>query len=424
MSDSDGNIGTTSTTSTQKVSGLLFDISKQPKFYTEGAGLALKDKLQGNVIELNSLDDATTLGIESGTDGLLFGIAYYHINHFFSIQGDTGRLFVMFADCSKDWSALEQMQRAASGMIYQVGVWTEQSLWKQTDPSADTYSINLVTSLNSKAKSLATENAPLSILLSANSAVVTTMGDDLKQVDISKIPSCIVDARYVTVLLGQGLDTDVSKMQLANSNATPVGTVGAALGCVAYASVEESLGWVNKFPMVGYFPDIEMGFGDVNTSDGAFVSTLKYSSLNSVQLDDLDDKGYVFLMKYPGMEGVYFSKDQTCSSGDYRTIARNRTINKSRRAVRTALLPYVNAPLKVDPSTGYLSSAKITVFSNLVTSVLSSMSTNGEISGYSVTIDKTQNILKNDKVLISYSLVPVGVGEEIDVTEGLALTSK
>ena len=90
MSDTDGNIGSSSTTSTEKVTGLLFDISKQDKFFTEGAGLAVKDKLQGNVIEINSMDDLKELGIAaySGdtSKDLLFGIPYYHIEHFFSIQ--------------------------------------------------------------------------------------------------------------------------------------------------------------------------------------------------------------------------------------------------------------------------------------------------------------------------------------------------
>lgn len=330
----------------------------------------------------------------------------------------------MFADCGTDWSAIEQMQQAAHGMINQLGVWTDQSLWKQTDPEADTYSIDLVTGLQSMAASLAEENAPLSILLSANSAVVATADTPKKQVELAKIPSCIIGARYVTVLLGQGLDADVSAMQLANTNSTPVGTIGAALGCLALASVQESIAWVNKFNLVGYFPDIEMGFGDVTLASDKFTSTLKYSSLNKVQLDDLDDKGYVFLCKYAGLEsGVYFSKDQTCSDGDYRTMARNRTIHKSRRAVRNALLPYTHSPLKVDPSTGYLSSAKITMFQNIVSDILTAMQTNEEISGYSVTIDSNQNVLKNDTLVIKYSLVPVGTASRIEVVEGLALTT-
>ena len=430
MSDTDGNIGTSSTTSTEKVTGLLFDISKQAKFFEEGAGLAVKDKLQGNVIEINSMDDLKELGITAYSGDtekdLLFGIPYYHINHFFGIQGSTGRLFIMFADCGVDWNAIEQMQRAAHGMINQLGVWTEQSLWKQTDPEAETYSIDLVTDLQSKAASLADENAPLSILLCANSAVIATDEESVKKVELGKIPTCVINARFVSVLLGQGLDADVSAMQLANQNLTPIGNIGAALGCIASASVQESFAWVNKFNLIGYFPDIEMGFGDVTlNSESKLTSTLKYSSLNKIQLDDLDDKGYIFLCKYSGLEsGVFFSKDQTCSNGDYRTVARNRTIHKSRRAVRNALLPYVNSPLKVDPSTGYLSSAKITMFQNIVSDILTTMQNNEEISGFSVTIDKNQNVLKNDTLIIKYSLVPVGVAGRIEVVEGLALTNK
>ena len=430
MSDTDGNIGTSSTTSTEKVTGLLFDISKQAKFFEEGAGLAVKDKLQGNVIEINSMDDLKELGITAYSGDtekdLLFGIPYYHINHFFGIQGSTGRLFIMFADCGIDWNAIEQMQRAAHGMINQLGVWTEQSLWKQTDPEAETYSIDLVTDLQSKAASLADENAPLSILLCANSAVIATDEESVKKVELGKIPTCVINARFVSVLLGQGLDADVSAMQLANQNLTPIGNIGAALGCIASASVQESFAWVNKFNLIGYFPDIEMGFGDVTlNSEDKLTSTLKYSSLNKIQLDDLDDKGYIFLCKYSGLEsGVFFSKDQTCSNGDYRTVARNRTIHKSRRAVRNALLPYVNSPLKVDPSTGYLSSAKITMFQNIVSDILTTMQNNEEISGFSVTIDKNQNVLKNDTLIIKYSLVPVGVASRIEVVEGLALTNK
>ena len=430
MSDTDGNIGTSSTTSTEKVTGLLFDISKQAKFFEEGAGLAVKDKLQGNVIEINSMDDLKELGITAYSGDtekdLLFGIPYYHINHFFGIQGSTGRLFIMFADCGVDWNAIEQMQRAAHGMINQLGVWTEQSLWKQTDPEAETYSIDLVTDLQSKAASLADENAPLSILLCANSAVIATDEESVKKVELGKIPTCVINARFVSVLLGQGLDADVSAMQLANQNLTPIGNIGAALGCIASASVQESFAWVNKFNLIGYFPDIEMGFGDVTlNSESKLTSTLKYSSLNKIQLDDLDDKGYIFLCKYSGLEsGVFFSKDQTCSNGDYRTVARNRTIHKSRRAVRNALLPYVNSPLKVAPSTGYLSSAKITMFQNIVSDILTTMQNNEEISGFSVTIDKNQNVLKNDTLIIKYSLVPVVVASRIEVVEGLALTNK
>lgn len=433
MTDSDGNIPKDISSSTEKVCGLLFDISAHSDFWTKGAGLALAPIFQNVVVEINTLDEAEALGITKYTgekDGdntskdLLEGIPHYHIEKFFQIEGGVGRLFVAFADCSTNWNAMIDIQKAANGAVNQIGVWTEQPLWKITDSAAPTYNVQLVGDLNAVAVNLANNyHAPVSILLSANVAKIATSTTDENQVVFSKIPSCVVDARYVTVLLGQETSATIRNMQAALASCTPVGSIGIALGFVAQAAVSESIGWVQNFDLAKYFQSIEFGFGDSSIIDGALANCTQYEALSSVQLDKLDELGYVFLMKYTGLEGhVYFSGDQTCSSGDYRTIARNRAINKSRRAVRKALLPYVNSPIKVDPSTGYLSAAQNTIFKNLVTSVLQSMDDAGEISGFVVTIPTNQNVLVNDTLKISYSLIPVGTSKMIDVTEGLSVT--
>lgn len=433
MTDTDGNIGTEISSLSEKVCGLLFDISAQSDIWSKGAGIQLKDALQNTVVELNSLEDAVELGIkpytgENDSEGVskdfMHGIPYYHIDHFFKLAGGSGRLFLMFADCTDNWNAIVDMQKAANGVINQIGVWTEKSLWKKMDESAAQYSIAIVGDLQSVAENLANNyNAPVSILLCANSAKVETGEGKQDTVVWSEIPTCVIEARYVTALLGQGLDVQVAKMQIALDSKTPVGTIGAALGCLTRANVAESIGWVQYFDLVNYFPDIEFGFGDVTVEDGKIKNSTKYSSLSASQLDSLEELGYVFLVKYAGLEGhVYFSGDTTCSDGDYRSISRNRTINKSRRLVRTALLPYVNSPIKVDPSTGQLSSAQITIFKNLIADVLNAMQSAEEISGYSgPTIPASQNILKNDTLLVEYKLIPVGTSKYIKVTEGLTL---
>ena len=185
----------------------------------------------------------------------------------------------------------------------------------------------------------------------------------------------------------------------------------------------ESIGWVQQFDVVGLFPDIQLGFGNSTLYNGIIANGTSYASLSRYQIDTLNDKGYVFLCRYTGYDGhVFFSGDQTCSDGDYRTIARNRTINKSRRGVRTALLKYVNSPIKVDPATGKLSPAQITVFKNTVMDVLSLMDSAGEISGIgSIDIPAEQNILRNDRLNLSYHLVPMGTAKEIRVDEGFVL---
>ena len=108
MTDTDGNIGKDISNLTEKVCGLLFDISGQPDFWTKGPGATLAESLKDTVIEFNSLEDAVEAGITAYTgemdeDGVskdfLHGIPYYHIKHFFTLAGGSGRLFVMFADC-------------------------------------------------------------------------------------------------------------------------------------------------------------------------------------------------------------------------------------------------------------------------------------------------------------------------------------
>ncbi len=92
--------------------------------------------------------------------------------------------------------------------------------------------------------------------------------------------------------------------------------------------------------------------------------------------------------------------------------------------MRAALLPYVNSPLMVNPTTGYLAPTKITAFKTLIGDVLAKMQAAQEISGYAVTIDPNQNVLVDDTLRISYVIVPVGVATKIYVEEGLSLTTK
>lgn len=433
MTDTDGNIGSTITSDVEKVCGLLFDISGQTDFWTTGQGVNAAENLKDTVVEINSLDDAVKLGItayEETTDGsastaLLAGIPYYHIKQFFTMAGGTGRLFIAFADCSKDWNAIIDMQKASNGIISQFGVWTEQKIWKKMDSSANQYSISIVGDLQSIAEQMADDYfSPSYIILSGNSSKVQTADGENSSITFSEIADAIIDARYVSVLLSQSMDTDVKKMQASLKSTTPVGVIGLALGALTQANVGESIAWVQNFDLVNYVPAIEMGFGDSNVENSVIKNATSYSSLTRYQLDTLDEKGYIFMRTYEGREGhVYFTKDRSCSDGDYCTIARNRAINKSRRLVREALLPYVNSPVKVDPSTGNLSSAQATVYSNLISDVLSGMATAEEISSVgTISVPTAQNILKTKTLTFSYTLIPLGCAETIKVTEGLAIS--
>lgn len=441
ISDVDGNIPYQAPSDQEKVTGLLFDTSLQPDLFTAGYGKNNENKVKLNdVLYVTSRKSAVNdFGIidrvdvidpdEENNENFLHGIPAYHIREFFRMGGNIdgpGKLYVMFADCSTDWDAIDTMQRVAGGTINQLGVWTEQPLWK-LNGEADKYNLNLVKGLNDKAAALAAQNQPLSVVLCANPSNTGAQTTAAKQIDLNKIPTAICESSRVSVIFGQASNDTVARMQYRNANNTPVGFLGAVMGAIAKANVHESVAWVRQFNLFDDdFQDIELGFGDINlNADDEFTSVNIYESLSPVLLDELDDKGYIFPIKYAGREnGIYISRDQTCSHGDFRTIARNRTINKSRRQVRAALLPYVNSPLMVNPSTGMLAASKITAFKTLIGDILAKMQAAQEISGYAVTIDPNQNVLVNDTLRISYVIVPVGVATRIYVEEGLSLTAK
>jgi len=441
IKDVDGNISSNIYSSNERITGLLFDVSLQPQLFTAGYGKNNTNRLNLNdVVYITNLKSAIKdfgiierVGVtddEQENDvNFLHGILYYHIREFFRMSGNVdgyGQLYVMFADCSSNWDAIDVMQRVAGGRISQLGVWTEQPLWK-FNGEKENYNLNLVKSLNDKGVALSEQNQPLSMVLCGNPSHTGAATAEGKLIDLQKIPSCICESRFVSVIFGQARSQGVSEMQENNRNHTPVGFLGAVMGAISRAQVHESVAWVKQFNLFSDdFQEIELGFGDINlTEKGEFVSLNGYESLSPVVLDDLDDKGYIFPIKYSGKEnGIYISKDQTCSDGDFRTIARNRTINKSRRAVREVLLPYVNSPLMVNPATGYLAASKIASFRTLVGDTLAKMQGDQEISGYKVTIDARQNVLENDTLRISYVIVPVGVATRIYVEEGLSLTNK
>lgn len=438
IKDVDGNMPSSASPNNEKITGLIFDISLQPDLFVSGYGKNNESKLaQNDVAYITSFKSAIkdfgiierveTLKAEENNVNFLHGIPAYHIREFFRMSGNvdgSGKLYVMFADCSASWDALDIMQRVAGGMINQLGVWTEQPIWLLNGVE-ETYNLSLVKSLNDKAVALAQQNQPLSIVLSANPSNTGSDTTEGKQINLNKIPSCRCEASRTSVIFGQAKSANVNMMQKRNATNSPVGFLGAVMGSLVKANIQESIAWVKQFNLFSDdFQGIEFGFGDINfTAEGEFVSLNQYESLSPVLLDDLDDKGYIFPIKYAGLEnGIYISKDQTCSIGDYRTIARNRTINKSRRGVRAALLPYVNSPLMVNPATGFLAPSKIAAFTEIVNTVLLKMKTAQEISGYAITIDPNQNVLVDDTLNISYVIVPVGVATKIYVEEGLSLT--
>lgn len=397
------------------ISALIFDVTTYPGTSADG-----------DMFEIFSVKDAESIGVlefdsSAGATNYEFGIPHLHISEFFRVNPGAS-LYIAFADCSSDWDIIDQVQRMAQGKIRQVGVWTRQKLLEPGATVNDPYVVRLTNDMNEKAKALATINQPISILLSANLAAIDAAGDTT---NLSLLPDIIATHDHVTALIGQGNSNTVQAIQVDETNNATIGCVGSTLGLVARAAVGDSIAWVGQFDCSGgHLDKVALGFGDVGVTGDKLNNIYPIESITPAQLDGIESKGYVFPMKYVGLAGTYMSSSRTCSNGDYRTIERNRVIDKSRRNMRTVLLPFLNSPVQIAPSTGQISAAQIKVYKAACENVLTTMQDNGEISGFQVRIDPKQNVLLNDTLKITYIIVPKGSAKNIEVTEGFALSTQ
>ena len=442
MTDIDGNLSNSSFVSSENVCGIIFDTKIVGGMAKALTGAAAELFANGNVVEFSDIKEVN----EAGLENVMYGLPYLHISQFFALAGTNQRLFVSFTDSSIDtnFECIERMQLVANGLIYQIGLWTGEPFATTTE-SGDYQVINngVLAKCQAQAETLGGKigvtnyegNSPVNILISAPVL-------DAAVCDYQRLPDLTaLDFPKVSVLLGQGSSDEIHDIQfrINTSGETPnyaiVGCVGAALGILAIASAEQSMAWVRNFNLSKVMTQCELGFGNLavksdmsdweNTLSFTNIKTLGYTKRNNF----LHRKGYIFLRDHEGREnGVYFSSDQTLSTGDYRRISRCRVMHKSRRVVRLALLPYIEQSVEIDVSTGYIATADLAMIQNVVYDALDrnmvqpASPQTPQISGRQVVIDPKQNVLENDQLLISYALVPKGITSAIFVTEGFAAT--
>jgi hypothetical protein len=389
------------------VASLVFDVDNSP-----AGGVISAD---GEVHQIFSLKQAVDLGITGIVDpsaptGSEYegGVVHKHIADFFGVNPN-GELYVGLApSLTTDFSFLSSIQTISQGRIRQQGVYTKEDLFSAGTP----YTVNFVAAIDTIADADALANRPYSVILHAN--VATVGGLD---VDILQIPTAIGSNERVSINIGQDNGDITKAIQDTNDAKQSVGSVGAFIAAVSLANVHESIGWLSRTDLSGVIPTIAFGFGGVVAD---IDDNTPYESLAPQQLDAFDEYGYIFPHRYIDFAGVYASQQRTLSSGDFNTIARVRTADKSRRLVRAALLPTLQQPLYIDPVNGEVSVGTINQFKSIVHRQLTSMQTAGEVSGFSITINPKQNILGGACFEIEYRIIPVGTNDQICVELGLA----
>lgn len=326
-----------------------------------------------------------------GTASVL-AVWHYHISEYFRLQPQ-GNLYVgVFAvPDGYTFTEINTLQSFANGKIRQVGIFKQSEAFNAGD----------LTAIDTQCKLQATAHKELIALYAADMAGITDLSTlaDLSQ----------YSANTVSAVIGQ--DGAAAGAQLFKATGKSVTTLGATLGAVSAAAVNESIAWVQKF----------------NISNGTECDTPAFANgtlFNSTTVTDnlltlLQNRRYIFLRRFTGVAGSYFNECSTATSptSDYAYISDNRTIQKATRGVYAALIPALNSTVQLNAD-GTLSDVASAYFTALAEDPLHQMARDGEISAQQVVINASQNVLSTGLVVITISIVPTGTARNIQVNIG------
>lgn len=417
------------------INAILFDYGMRVNVFS---GFPAADHFFGNnqVQKITCLEDAVQYGLEEG--GFMGGIPYYHIKRYYKFIGKSKELYVMFASCttmvdgvfSPDFSVIPQIQMAANGDVFQIGIWTEQQVWKLNEDGKYGFT-QLLGEIEAQAENLSGKigiirdnESGASVILCANTASLYDGGSENGVVDYKKLPYALsLNYSNITLLLGQNGTDDVHDMQRNNVRNCPVGILGDVLGCLTIASAEESIGCLKTMDLNKNddFNNVELGFGRVTGNPETDYFT-PIEDINNVRRNVISQSGYVFPTTYKPREASYFlTNDQTLSIGDYSKLTNNRVIHKCQRIIRSVMLPYIEENVNIDQFTGRMHSADIAILKNEITQALGEhlVNTDGQqqTNGCYIDINPNVNILQTDSIEIDVSLFPADASPVINFQE-------
>lgn len=393
----------------ESVCGLLFDMTF---FQSPFNDYPLIQQYLGEeqTILINNLSEAAMYGLTDNQ--FMNGVPYYHIKAFYDYIGTDAPLYLCFTSDGREWSAVEKMQSAANGKIFQIGVWTAQCIWNVSGTQLSF--TDLCSNLEAAAETLTGKIgqqtmgiSPLSLIVSPNTRV------SLQGVNLQDVPTAIeLNLPKLSVCLVQNGTDAVYAMQKANPYNAPVGCIGLLMACLHLAYAEECIGYVAKFNLNANedFENAEVYFGSEHIS----VDDIIYMVGNYVAL-----KGYILPCTYSGKEAeVFFSGDPTLSDGDYSTIANNRIMHKCRRCVYSALLPYIHAGHLLDTISGGLSDSAQSIITSAITDKLDAVMMNSigqsQVDGRTISVSKSDTILETDAISVSLSIGLVNYNKTIN----------
>lgn len=359
-----------------------------------------------------SIKDAMAIGINAAYDTANHILVYHHINRFFQ-RNPNATLYFMSAPqtakladmCDVTQNYAKKLLKDAGGKIKFIGVGRNPAsgYTPTLSDGLDDDVLNAAPNAQATYDSEFTEFRYASFLIEGRSF----NGSAAAAKDLRTLL-----AENVSVIIAA--DPAISGADAAYAGYAALGDV---LGLISLAAVSQDPG-----ELIQPFNLQQAGLGMFVTA--GLSSNLAISSYNDADLDQLNDKGYIFPDMIAGLDGFFLSDSHTCSAiadNDYAYIEANRTIEKAIFLARTAILPKVKSRLKVDPASGQLDDDVRKSLEQTGVASLEPMQDDGDISGgIDFYIDPAQNILSSSNLNVEATFVPVAIGRQITISIGFS----
>lgn len=227
------------------------------------------------------------------------------------------------------------------------------------------------------------------------------------------------DSENISVVIGQ--DTAIAKLHPAYLYHA---AVGSALGMLLVRAIHENLGSVDiEVKSQKRKGESDYPLTDVKTGRWLSANLSNGKSFDSLSLPDqkkLDSLGYIYVGKFSGYGGYFFSDSHTCteSDSDYCYIERNAIWNKAARIIRDTLIPRIRSKVQADPATGYIKNTTITDWDGRVRKALEAMTREGNVADFDIYINPNQAAVSQKPFNIKVQLVADGIVHEFEVDLG------
>ena len=380
------------------------------EFALIGGGVAVDQVFElGQMLVLRRVADAVALGITPAYDDANEVQMHRHISEFYRMAGEGNILVVCVV--ANGTTPSDMISHAEAVVLERDNVSDIAFAYNMTSLSetiangmnSDVYAA--IQPMQAFADWADANDRPLHCILECR-GVSDNLGAlaDLRNLVVGSVS---LNAHKVSLVCGQDWNYAETRTNALNKKFADVGTF---LGCVAAQNWNQNPAQVDGMNLTS----APLGLWTV----GGLSNHKKYSEVYA-DLETLNDKGYIFPIRYTGLSGYWWNDGHTCVSIvndaagnlNQHTIYYSHTMDMAKRALRAAYLPELKK--SVELVGGKLPSGMIGYYSAVGNAVFEFLAGKGLISGGKVVVDPDSDLLVEKILNVSFRVQPTGCVNEI-----------